>query len=351
MYSRFCLSSTLILLLLFSGSPVISIANDDESSFENAFKLGFNDSPVERDIPHPDWFKESFLDLRDDLDEAVSAGKKGIALYFSQAHCAYCKALMEINLTKPDIVQYVRENFDIITLDIWGSRTITLFDGTEITERNLAIQQNTNFTPSLIFFDKDGKVSFKMRGYYKPYRFQAAMKYIVEDFYKTETFRDYLLRADPPPRFSDDELNDHEQFIHGPMMLDRHIFAGEKPLVVIFEQQKCHACDQLHSEPLNNEENKALLKGFELRQLDAWSDTPVITPKGEKLTAIEWAKKLNIHYMPTSVFFDQQGKEIFRIDSVVKLYRMRSILSYILSDGYKQYATFQQWRRYTNLER
>ncbi|MCK4709781.1 MAG: thioredoxin fold domain-containing protein, partial [Gammaproteobacteria bacterium] len=160
-------------LLFLQAVSTTLLATDEEVSFEDAFGLGFNDVPVEREIEHPEWFKESFLDLREDLQDALLEGKKGIALYFGQENCAYCKALMEINLTKPDIVKYVRENYDIISLDIWGSRTITLFDGTEISERDFAVQQNTNFTPSLIFFDETGKVSFKMRGYYKPYRFQA----------------------------------------------------------------------------------------------------------------------------------------------------------------------------------
>ena len=116
--------------------PSLATASDDadDVSFEEAFELGFNDAPLEREIDHPEWFKESFLDLRDDLQEAIAAGKQGIALYFGQANCAYCKALMEINLTKPDIVDYVQENYDIIPLDIWGSRQVTMFNGEEINE-------------------------------------------------------------------------------------------------------------------------------------------------------------------------------------------------------------------------
>ncbi len=340
----FLLTST-----LFAGSQ--AALETDEDDFEKAFELGFNDAPLEREIDHPPWFKESFLDLREDLREAIADGKQGIALYFGQKNCAYCKALMEINFNKPDIVKYVRDNYEIISLDIWGSRVVTLFDGNEITESELAVRENTNFTPSLIFFDEQGNVAFKMRGYYKPYRFQAVMKYIVEDFYKNESFRDYLERADPPPKFAVEDLNEHEQFYRGPVVLDRRGARAFKPLAVIFEQQQCHACDQLHSEPLNNEKTKQWLKGFELHQLDAWSDTPVITPRGEKITARDWASRLGIHYMPTTVFFDENGQEILRIDSVVKLYRMRSMLSFILTNGYKNYKTFQHWRRYTAVER
>lgn len=328
----------------------VSAEHNDEH-FEEMFETSFDDRPLLREIEHPDWFKESFLDLREDLQEARAQGKKGIALYFGQKNCAYCKALMEINLTKPDIVSYVREHFDIIPIDIWGSREVTLFDGSVLTESELAIMEETNFTPSLIFFDEKGEVAFKMRGYYKPYRFRAALNYIVEDFYQRESFRAYLERADPPPRFAEEDLNEHEQFLKGPIILDRRAARGLKPLAVIFEQQHCHACDQLHSEPLNNSATKEWLKGFELRQLDAWSNTPVITPQGEHLTAREWAAQLGIHYMPTTVFFDEAGHEIMRIDSVVKLYRMRGMLSYILTEGYKNFKTFQQWRRYTTVER
>ncbi len=341
----------LLFLSCYVAAVPMALIADDHVSFEEAFELGFNDAPLEREIEHPDWFKESFLDLREDLQEAVADGKQGIALYFGQANCAYCKALMEINLEKPEIVNYVRENYEIIPLDIWGSRTVTMFDGSEINERDLAIQENTNFTPSLIFYDEVGEKAFRMRGYYKPYRFLAAMQYIVEDFYKFESFRDYMERADPPPRFAEDDLNEHDQVLPGPIVLDRRASPGSKPLAVLFEQRQCHACDQLHSEPLNNERTKRYLKGFELRQLDAWSDTPVITPDGERMIAVEWAKRLGIHYMPTMVFFNERGDEILRIDSVVKLYRMRSMLNFILTNGYQEFPTFQHWRRYTNVER
>ena len=104
MQINFCKLLSITLLLFLQTQSTQLLANDKEVSFEEAFELGFNDSPVSREIEHPEWFKESFLDLRDDLAEATENGKQGIALYFGQANCAYCKALMEINFHKPDIV-------------------------------------------------------------------------------------------------------------------------------------------------------------------------------------------------------------------------------------------------------
>jgi hypothetical protein len=41
------------------------------------------------DVKFPDWFKTSFLDLRDDLEEALAAGKQGIMLFISASRCSF----------------------------------------------------------------------------------------------------------------------------------------------------------------------------------------------------------------------------------------------------------------------
>ena len=74
------------------------------------------------------------------------------------------------------------------------------------------------------------------------------------------------------------------------------------------------------------------------------ANTPVITPIGEKFTAKQWAEDLQIFYTPTLVFFDEEGKEVLRADSVVRLYRLRGILDFIHKKGYLDAPTFQRWR-------
>jgi len=53
----------------------------------------FSDEPVD-EIIHPEWFKQSFLDLKEDVAEAEQSDKAGIIVFFGQQHCAYCKALI-----------------------------------------------------------------------------------------------------------------------------------------------------------------------------------------------------------------------------------------------------------------
>jgi thioredoxin-related protein len=75
-----------------------------------------------------------------------------------------------------------------------------------------------------------------------------------------------------------------------------------------------------------------------------WADTAVITPKGKKTTAKEWARSLDLFYAPSIVFFDIEGTEIIRVDSVTHFYRLWGVLDYVNKQGYKQTTDYQKWR-------
>ena len=304
----------------------------------------FDDQPLDEPLPFPDWFKLSFLDLGEDLAEARTAGKAGIIVYFGQKYCAYCKQFLEKDLTKDDIRTYMEQHFDVIGIDIHGHRMVTDFSSTEMDESRFAVRENTNFTPSVVFYDTDGREVLRLRGYYPPYRFRAALEYVADGHYRNEAFRDYLARADVPLIFEPGDLSEESFFIPGPLMLDRSRLPGERPLAVFFEQGNCHACDVLHTGPLQDPEIRARFEQLENVQLSFWSDTPVVTPSGERLTARQWAARLGLFYTPTLIFFDTDGSEIIRVDSVVQFYRLRNVLDYILTGGYREHATFQRWR-------
>jgi thioredoxin-related protein len=312
-------------------------------SFDGGFVV-FDDAPLEEPLGFPEWFKLSFLDLREDLEEVREAGKQGLIVYFGQKYCAYCKQFLEVDLEAEDIQTYLRKHFDIIGIDIHGDRTVTDMDGSELTESALAIRNNTNFTPSVIFYNDAGTEVLRLRGYYPPYRFRAALEYVADAHYKDETYRQFLARADVPLVFEPGDLIDEPIFMPGPYNLNRRAIPGERPLVVFFEQGNCHACDVLHTGPLQDPELEARFEQMEVVQLPFWSDTPVITPSGERLTARQWAEQLGIFYTPTLIFFDDNGREIIRVDSVVQFYRLRNVLDYILSGAYREYPNFQRWR-------
>jgi thioredoxin-related protein len=304
----------------------------------------FDDQPLEEPLAFPDWFKLSFLDLREDLEEARKAHKAGLVVYFGQKYCAYCRQFLEHDLAREDIRRYMMDHFDVIGIDIHGHNQVTDMQGTVLDETGYATREKTNFTPSLVFYGPDGSEALRLRGYYPPYRFRAALEYVADGYYRKETFRDYLARADVPLVFEPGDMSEESFFLPGPYMLDRSHIAGERPLVVMFEQGNCHACDVLHTGPLQDPGIRKRFGEMEVVQLSIWADTPVVTPSGEHLTAHQWAEQLGLFYTPTLIFFDAGGKEIIRVDSVVQFYRLQNVLDYILEGGYLEHETFQRWR-------
>jgi thioredoxin-related protein len=119
---------------------------------------------------------------------------------------------------------------------------------------------------------------------------------------------------------------------------------SERPLAVFFEQGGCHACDVLHGEVLREPVIVRQFGEFDSVQLDMWSDTPVVTPSGERTTARKWAAELGLFYAPSVLFFDEKGKELLRVDSVIGFYRMRNVLNYIASKAYLEEPNYQRWR-------
>ncbi|MFV1973110.1 MAG: thioredoxin family protein [Thiohalobacterales bacterium] len=327
------------LLALISGSGPGSASEPPPDDF-----FTFDDQPLEEPLEFPDWFKLSFLDLGEDVREAREAGKSGIIVYFGQKYCPYCKTFLEKDLALEDIRTYLQKHFDMVGIDIHGDRMVTDLSGNEMVESKFSVRERTNFTPSVVFYDVDGNEALRLRGYYPPYRFRAALEYVADGHYRTEQFRDYLARADVPLVFEPGDMIDQDFFTPGPYMLDRSRIPGEQPLVVFFEQGNCHACDVLHSGPLGDPEIRERIAQFENVQLPFWGNTPVITPSGKRTTSRAWAEELGLFYTPTLIIFDRDGREIIRADSVVQFYRLRNILDYVLSEDYLKYPTFQRWR-------
>ena len=303
--------------------------------------IQFDDQLPEEVLVYPDWFKTSFGDLRDDVQAAREAGKAGLIVYFGQKRCAYCDQFMEVNLGHPEIKRYVQQYYDVVPIDIWGVEDVIDTDGSEFDERGLSLKYKTNFTPSLVFYDKQGKPIYRIRGYYPPYRFKAALKYVTEGFYRVEKFSDYLARAEPGLFFQSGDLIERDFFETDATRLDQ--FNG-KPLAVFFEAGECHACELLHTGPLSKPQILEEMSHMNAVQLHLTSEQPIVTPDGRSLTPREWAQELDIFYAPTILLFDPAGNEVVRVDSVIQFYRLWGILDYVNKEGYKKVADYQTWR-------
>jgi thioredoxin-related protein len=147
------------------------------------------------------WFLESFLDLADDLEGARKEGKR-FAIMWELKGCPYCKETHFVNFARGDISDYVKANFDVLQLNIIGSRKVTDFDGSEMSEKELAAKYGVRFTPTFQFFgERAGDLKplppqkrevARAPGYLRPEDFLAMFRFVREKAYETKRFRDFL---------------------------------------------------------------------------------------------------------------------------------------------------------------
>lgn len=147
------------------------------------------------------WFLESFLDLSDDLEAAAKEGKR-FAIMWELKGCPYCKETHFVNFAQPKIADYVRNNFEILQLNIIGSRKVTDFDGIEMSEKELAAKYGVRFTPTFQFFAERAaplkalppikREVARAPGYLRPDDFLAMFRFVREKAYETKSFRDFV---------------------------------------------------------------------------------------------------------------------------------------------------------------
>lgn len=149
------------------------------------------------------WFLDSFLELTDDLAEAGEA-KKRFAILWEQDGCPYCREMHMVNFAIPEIHEYIVQNFEIIQLDIWGSREVTDFAGNTMSERELAKAWKVRYTPTIQFITDDGKAAAgndpkhfevaRMPGYLRPIHFKWMFEFVRDKAYADADFRAYVVK-------------------------------------------------------------------------------------------------------------------------------------------------------------
>ncbi len=291
------------------------------------------------DTTYPAWFKNSFLELADDVDEALGQGRRVIIL-FHQDDCPYCNALVERNLSQKHIEEKVRQHFDVVALNLRGDREVVSVQGTTYTEKSLARSLEVQFTPTLLFLDESGRIVLRLNGYIPPPEFEVALDYAAGKMEKEASYQDYLASRRPPA--GEGTLNDAAFFSAPPHDLHGATEAG-KPVAVFFEQRQCPNCDALHAGVLQEPETQTLLASFHSVQLDMWSNEPLVTPSGESMSLREWARELNVTYAPTLVLFSADGEEIIRSEAYLKEFHTQSVLDYVASGAYREESDFQRY--------
>ena len=147
------------------------------------------------------WFLESFLELGDDLESARKEGKRFVIMWELKG-CPYCKETHFVNFARADVSDYIKANFEVLQLNIIGSRKVTDFDGVELSEKDLAAKYNVRYTPTFQFFPEragplkalpaEKREVARAPGYMRPDDFLAMFRFVREKAYDSKSFRDFV---------------------------------------------------------------------------------------------------------------------------------------------------------------
>ena len=296
-------------------------------------------APGPHAIDIPSWFRETFLDLREDIGEAAKAQKR-LMIYFGQDGCPYCRELMRVNFSQKKIVDKTRRHFDAVALNIWGDREVTWIDGKVRSEKDFAAFLQVQFTPTLLFLDEKGNVALRLNGYYPPQKFDVALDYVAGKHESKVSFADYLQRN--VKEADSGTLHEQPFFVKPPFNFDRSRRPAVKPLAVLFEQKHCAACDEMHALGFKDQATLALVGKFDVARLELFGKRPVVTPGGKRLSEEQWARDLKVAYTPTIVFFDARGKDVFRVEAYLRPFHLASGFDYVASGAYRTQPNFQR---------
>ena len=75
-----------------------------------------------------DWMRDTFKDLREDLAEANSEGKR-LMLIFEQRGCIYCAKMHAEVFPRPEIDSYIRDHYFVVQLNLHGTHLRQTKDG------------------------------------------------------------------------------------------------------------------------------------------------------------------------------------------------------------------------------
>ncbi len=284
----------------------------------------------------PSWFKESFLDINEDVEEAKESNKH-LILFMTLDSCPYCTKMLNDNFIKGSKHQkYIQDNFDVIGINIKGSRELAISEDKKMTEKEYASYLKVQYTPTIIFLNQENEVVVRLNGYRSPENFKLVLDFVKNKEYERMSLTQYLDKVKNKTYYS---LIDNAIFKN---IIDLSKVKGT--LTVIFEDGSCTQCNYLHKTTLKNNEVQKELSKTTVVRFDAMSKERIITPEGKTTTPYDWAKEMILDYRPGIVLFDDR-KEIVKIDALLYSFHFKELIRYVSGGYYKKYHTFLDYLR------
>src|SRR5687767_5495380 len=133
-------------------------------------------------------------DLRAELADAKSDGKKALMVFFEQEGCPGCRFMKEHVFNVKDVQEYYHRTFVNLPLDIHGSLALKDTRGREVTEKGYAQSLKIRATPTFIFYDLGGAEIVRIVGpVQSAEEFLLLGHFVASGAYKSRTFAQFKL--------------------------------------------------------------------------------------------------------------------------------------------------------------
>lgn len=136
-------------------------------------------------------FHPHFGEMQEELATATAANKR-LLIYFWQEGCPYCDQMEKEVFSLPKVKEVVGERFHPIEVNIFGAIPVTGFKGGKTDEKGFSKQIKVSYTPTVVFFEKDGSEAFRLPGFWREPHFMGAVSYVSGGDYKKTSFQDFL---------------------------------------------------------------------------------------------------------------------------------------------------------------
>lgn len=131
---------------------------------------------------HPEPF---FLPPPYDLARNRVPASRPLAVFFEQADCTDCGRLHEQILADPDTRALV-ERVESVQLDVAADTPVITPDGQRTTASAWARDLDLGYTPSIVFFDRQGREVMRIDAFLKAFHVQSVFDYVLQEAYLTE---------------------------------------------------------------------------------------------------------------------------------------------------------------------
>lgn len=144
-----------LLLVFLSLSPGVDAQKSDPK-------------PIHYELPT--WFKQTFLEIPVDIEDAHTRGKK-LLIFFHLDNCPACAHLLSENFLEGSNRERIEGKFDVISINVLGDLPVNWIDGTLYSEKQLARKLGVFATPTVLIMSTGPHIHRKIMGYKKPSEF------------------------------------------------------------------------------------------------------------------------------------------------------------------------------------